>query len=453
MFTPTFFINRSIDSEVKEEITSRLLSHANAFALFLSSNSKLPLIEAADSYANATNLRITLISLDGQVLGESGLSSNEVMKMDNHLSRPEVLQASREAFGVATRYSSTLKEEYIYVALKINAEKASFIRVAQTMDFAKSLISLRQGYQYRIIFLVSTILIIFTFLVDRWVTSPIRNISRVAEKIKMGDWSVRSSVPGNDEIAALARSVNEMAETLGADIAKIIKMSDVRSEFLINVTHELKTPIASISGYIETLLSGALEDKKVNRSFLKRALKNINRLEVLVTDLVDISRIETGELTMNIIQVNIIPIIEELVKDANEGKDKKDLKIYISNNTKNNINVDADPDRIHQVFDNLLSNAIRYTDDGEIEIAINSEAGKVNFSIRDTGIGMDDESIERIFERFYRTLTARSRVKSGTGLGLSIVKHIIEAHGSNIEVDSKLGEGTTFSFELKLNDD
>ena len=143
MFTPTFFINRSIDSEVKEEITNRLLSHANAFALFLSSNSKLSLIEAADSYANATNLRITLISLDGQVLGESGLSSNEVMKMDNHLSRPEVLQASREAFGVATRYSSTLKEEYIYVALKINAEKASFIRVAQTMDFAKSLISLR----------------------------------------------------------------------------------------------------------------------------------------------------------------------------------------------------------------------------------------------------------------------------------------------------------------------
>tara|TARA_B100001939_G_C16709154_1_gene516238 strand:- start:44 stop:736 length:693 start_codon:yes stop_codon:yes gene_type:complete len=230
-------------------------------------------------------------------------------------------------------------------------------------------------------------------------------------------------------------------------------MSDVRSEFLINVTHELKTPIASISAYIETLLSGALEDKKVNRSFLKRALKNINRLEVLVTDLVDISRIETGELTMNIIQVNIIPIIEELVKDANEGKDKKDLKIYISNDTKNNISVDADPDRIHQVFDNLLSNAIRYTDDGEIEIAINSEADKVNFSIRDTGIGMDDESIERIFERFYRTGTARSRVKSGTGLGLSIVKHIIEAHGSNIKVDSKIGEGTTFSFELKLNDD
>ena len=241
LLTPTFFINRSIDDEVKEEITSRLLSHANAFALFLTSNTELSLSDASDSYANATNLRITLISSNGKVLGESGLGSNEVSKMDNHLTRPEVLQANRETFGVATRYSTTLKKEFIYVALKTNFKQTSFIRVAQTMDFANSLISLRQGYQYRIIFLVSIILVIFTLLVDRWVTSPIRNISRVAEKIKTGDWSVRSNVTGKDEIAALALSVNEMAETLGTDIAKIIKMSDVRSEFLINVTCLLYT--------------------------------------------------------------------------------------------------------------------------------------------------------------------------------------------------------------------
>ena len=453
LLTPTFFINRSIDDEVKEEITSRLLSHANAFALFLTSNSELSLSDASDSYANATNLRITLISSNGKVLGESGLGSNEVSKMDNHLTRPEVLQANRETFGVATRYSTTLKKEFIYVALKTNFEQTSFIRVAQTMDFANSLISLRQGYQYRIIFFVSIILVIFTLLVDRWVTSPIRNISRVAEKIKTGDWSVRSNVTGKDEIAALALSVNEMAETLGTDIAKIIKMSDVRSEFLINVTHELKTPIASISAYLETLLSGALEDKKVNRSFLKRSLKNINRLEALVTDLVDISRIETGELTMNIDRVNILPIVEELVSDANENNDNKDISIFITNKDSQEINVQADPDRIHQVFDNLISNAIRYTDSGEIEIAINRKADRVNFSIKDTGIGIDNEALERIFERFYRTLTARSRVRSGTGLGLSIVKHIIEAHESNIEVKSVLGKGTTFSFELNLDHD
>ena len=373
--------------------------------------------------------------------------------MDNHLTRPEVLQANRGTFGVATRYSTTLKKEFIYVALKTNVEQTSFIRVAQTMDFANSLISLRQeGISIESFFFVSIILVIFTLLVDRWVTSPIRNISRVAEKIKTGDWSVRSNVTGKDEIAALALSVNEMAETLGTDIAKIIKMSDVRSEFLINVTHELKTPIASISAYLETLLSGALEDK-VNRSFLKRSLKNINRLEALVTDLVDISRIETGELTMNIDRVNILPIVEELVSDANENNDNKDISIFITNKDSQEINVQADPDRIHQVFDNLISNAIRYTDSGEIEIAINRKADRVNFSIKDTGIGIDNEALERIFERFYRTLTARSRVRSGTGLGLSIVKHIIEAHESNIEVKSVLGKGTTFSFELNLDHD
>ena len=230
-------------------------------------------------------------------------------------------------------------------------------------------------------------------------------------------------------------------------------MSEVRSEFLINVTHELKTPIASISGYIETLLSGALEDEKVNRSFLKRSLKNTKRLEALVTDLVDISRIETGELTMNISQTDILPIIEELVRDANLRNDNEDIEIKINNNLSNYTFVEADPDRIHQVFNNLISNAIRYTDKGLILINIKNKESGVLFSVSDTGVGINKDSIQRIFERFYRTQNARSRVKSGTGLGLSIVKHIIEAHGTSIEVESEIDKGTTFSFELKKIDE
>jgi Signal transduction histidine kinase len=220
------------------------------------------MIQAASYYSDATGLRITLINKDGKVLGESGLSANEVSLMDNHLDRPEIQQSNNKKFGIATRYSSTLKKDYIYVALKIDLEPITYIRVSQTMDFANTLIAHRQAYQYRIIFLISLILIAFTFLLDRWVTSPIRKISKVAQKIKSGDWSSRSEVKGSDEIADLAISVNEMAETLGTDISKIISMSEVRSEFLINVTHELKTPIASISGYLETLLDGALEIKR-----------------------------------------------------------------------------------------------------------------------------------------------------------------------------------------------
>ena len=225
-----------------------------------------------------------------------------------------------------------------------------------------------------------------------------------------------------------------MADTLGTDIAQILKMSEVRSEFLINVTHELKTPIASISGYIETLLSGALEDEKVNRSFLKRSLKNTRRLEALVTDLVDISRIETGELTMNISQINILPIIEELVRDANLRKDNENIEIKINNTISDQVFVEADPDRIHQVFNNLISNAIRYTDKGQIVMNIDSKGDRVHFSVIDTGVGINKDSIQRIFERFYRTQNARSRVKSGTGLGLSIVKHIISPLNSVLEL-------------------
>ena len=352
LLSPTLFINRSIDREVKEEITNTLLSHAKAFSLYLSQNSALSIADIASNYSNATGLRITLIAKEGSVLGESGLNEIQVSQMDNHLSRPEIQIAEKETFGVATRYSATLKKDYIYVAIKADFSPVFYIRAAQTLDFANSLISLRQSYQYRIIFLVSMVLIFFTFLVDRWVTSPIRRIAKVAEKIKTGDWSTRSHVKGSDEIADLSRSINDMADTLGTDIAKILKMSEVRSEFLINVTHELKTPIASISGYIETLLSGALEDEKVNRSFLKRSLKNTKRLEALVTDLVDISRIETGELTMNISQIDILPIIEELLRDANLRNDNENIVIKINNTISDQVFVEADPDRIHQVFNN-----------------------------------------------------------------------------------------------------
>ena len=156
---------------------------------------------------------------------------------------------------------------------------------------------------------------------------------------------------------------------------------------------------------------------------------------------------------MNISQIDILPIIEELVRDANLRNDNEDIEIKINNNLSNYAFVEADPDRIHQVFNNLISNAIRYTDKGLILINIINKESMVLFSVSDTGVGINKDSIQRIFERFYRTQNARSRVKSGTGLGLSIVKHIIEAHGANIEVESEIDKGTTFSFELKKIDE
>jgi len=227
------------------------------------------------------------------------------------------------------------------------------------------------------------------------------------------------------------------------------KMEDVRTEFLSNVTHELKTPIASIVGYLETLKDGALKDKDVNKTFIKRSLKNAKRLEALVTDLVDISRIETGEMEIQLEKVNIQPILEEVVNDARQRNRNLELDIKLSLGDQKEIVVYGNSDRLRQVFDNLVSNAIRYTEIGNVIISAEITDTEVEFTVSDTGMGMDSESKERIFERFFRTDDARKIVRGGTGLGLAICKHIIEAHNSSLSVDSIEKEGSTFAFSLE----
>ena len=227
------------------------------------------------------------------------------------------------------------------------------------------------------------------------------------------------------------------------------KMEQVRTEFLSNVTHELKTPIASIAGYLETLKDGALTDNDVNRTFIKRSLKNAKRLEALVTDLVDISRIETGEMEIQLEKVDLKPLLEEVINDAQQRNEKHELDISLEMNNQKEIIVNGNLDRLRQVFDNLISNAIRYTVNGSVVMSTEKNNGVIEFKVQDTGIGIDAESAERIFERFFRTDRARQIVRGGTGLGLAISKHIIEAHNSNISVESSEKNGSTFSFNLK----
>ena len=292
------------------------------------------------------------------------------------------------------------------------------------------------------------VIIIAWFLLKNWLTDPIQELTQVADDISKGDLRRRINInTGGVEIDDLATNMNQMAMTLDQDFRRIKRMEKVRSEFLGNVTHELKTPISSISGYIETLLEGAIKDENVNIDFLKRALENVKRLEELVTDLVEISRIETGELEMKYDYFNIYTLLNDIHKDASQRNSNKNTKIQLEV-TDNNLFIYGDKGRIEQVIDNLLSNSMRYTDQGHIRIKVLRRDKELVFSIIDTGIGISRESINRIFERFYRADKARDRRKGGTGLGLAISKHIIEAHGSNIYVDSLEGKGATFSFGI-----
>lgn len=448
LIIPGIFYTNQTDREAREEIASSLITHINTFIIYYNSANISP-YDAAKNFSNASGLRVTLVDSDGKVVGESNVNELDMSKMDNHIDRPEISNAIKDGISKIERYSNTLNEEFIYVVKKVDLPDFSFVRVAQTMDFVNLLVGHRSGTRINIFIIVSIGLLIFTILVDRWINTPIRKVADFAKNIKDGNFENRIKIKSSDEIGELAKNMNQLAETIEADISNMKKMEDVRTEFLSNVTHELKTPIASIVGYLETLKDGALKDKDVNKTFIKRSLKNAKRLEALVTDLVDISRIETGEMEIQLEKVNIQPILEEVVNDARQRNRNLELDIKLSLGDQKEIVVYGNSDRLRQVFDNLVSNAIRYTEIGNVIISAEITDTEVEFTVSDTGMGMDSESKERIFERFFRTDDARKIVRGGTGLGLAICKHIIEAHNSSLSVDSIEKEGSTFAFSLE----
>ena len=451
IITPILYTNSLALDQAQEGILDKLRSHANTILVYSDLSKKDTFQGLATEYSDASSLRVTFIAANGTVIGESYLPSNQLSQMDNHIERPEVLAAQEFGEGFSTRYSNTLKTEFIYFAKKVDQNHHGFkyVRMAQSLKSVKDVASTYREFYFLIIGFMVIVIIIAWFLLKNWLTDPIQELTQAADDISNGDLSRRINInTGGVEIDDLATNMNQMAMTLDQDFRRIKRMEKVRSEFLGNVTHELKTPISSISGYIETLLEGAIKDENVNISFLERALENVQRLEELVTDLVEISRIETGELQMNYDYFNIYNLLKDIHKDAQQrNSNKKNIKINLEVPDKK-LFVYGDKGRLEQVIDNLLSNSMRYTDQGHIRIKVLRRDKELVFSIIDTGIGISRKAINRIFERFYRADKARDRRKGGTGLGLAISKHIIEAHGSNIYVESLEGKGSTFSFGI-----
>ncbi len=237
------------------------------------------------------------------------------------------------------------------------------------------------------------------------------------------------------------------------EIKKLKAMETFRREFLGDVSHELKTPIFAIEGFIETLLDGALEDEKVNRKFLEKARKNALRLSSLVQDIITISQIESGDIGMNMEEFSIMEAIDDVLDSLSYKFTKKgrDITYEVHPNGHEDTIVKADAQRIEQVLRNLIDNAVKYGDaKGTIHIEIdNWEDTRVVVKVRDDGPGIDKKHLPRIFERFYRIDKSRSREKGGTGLGLAICKHFMEAHKEKIWAESEAGMGAQFLFTLK----
>lgn len=299
-----------------------------------------------------------------------------------------------------------------------------------------------------LILLLLLVGIIILNLIGRRRIKEIDEIKNIVASIRQSKYQSSDEIVLTKHLSALENEIKEMFEKAKSDIEYLERLQRMRSQFLANVSHELRTPIFSIQGYLETLLNGAMDDPKVNKHFLQKANQNTVNLSNLLNDLIDISMIESGEMRMSYRYFDINIFIQSIISEFIPIAEEKNIKL-IFNPAKEGLQVFGDKDKLRQVFVNLLQNAIKYTDDGSIEVLLEEDKKLVNITVKDTGIGIPEDDLNRVFERFYRVDKARSRAVGGTGLGLAIVKHIIEAHNSKIIVQSRLGEGSTFSFKLK----
>ena len=232
------------------------------------------------------------------------------------------------------------------------------------------------------------------------------------------------------------------------DITDIRRLEKMRSEFVANVSHELKTPITSVKGFAETLLSGDVPDEATAKQFMQIIYDESERLNRLITDLLELSKIEKQAMPLKISEVNVNEIIENSTQTISKFARDKNITLHLPDD-KNPVYVEADIDRLGQIVLNLVANAVNYTsDNGDIYIDAEERSSTVVLRVRDTGMGIPEEALDRLFERFYRVDKARSRHSGGTGLGLAIVKHLVESHDGKIYVKSVEGAGSTFTVEL-----
>ncbi len=511
----------------------------------------------AKALANEIDSRVTIIAPDGTVLGDS---IEDPMKMENHATRPEVKDALAYGVGESTRYSTTLRQQMMYVAVPIykQGELIGVARVALPLTAVEN--SVKHVTRIIIVSMVMTTIlaVVAAWLIARTVTRPVQQLTKRAQKIATGELQQEVAVATKDEIGQLARAFNDMSSTLRAtmenvsaeknkltnvlanmadgvimtdvegnvilantaagkffgfkeadflnkrlievvhdhevdeilkkclqtekehavqfesgltkrflqaiavplrgrvrltgalillqDLTELRNLQTMRRELVGNISHELRTPLASIKAMVETLQSGAMNDREAAQDFLSRIEGEIDHLTQMVAELTQLSRIEAGQAELKMEPVDLNAVIDEVITEVIPLAEKQ--KIVISKDLSPDLpSLPADKDRIHQTITNLVHNAIKFNrPDGKVTISTSYDSNSVSVSVSDTGIGIAEEDLPHIFERFYKTDKARSG--GGSGLGLAIAKHTIKAHGGEIWAESQEGKGSVFTFRL-----
>ena len=528
-------------------------------------DSEEALQEQVLALGDQTRTRFTLVDADGKVLADSDQPTlAAVGEMDNHLGRPEFVQAKHYGSGFARRLSPTSKTPSLYYALAIEQgeDVIGFVRAAEPI--ATVIAEVNTGR--RLILLgglgVGLPGLLVTYWLTRRIVQPIQALTVAAEEMAVGKAPRRMGISSDDEVGALARAFERMVGMLGRresalresadrqstvlsgmnegvlavddqqrvlfanlaagnmlgfapekvsertllevvrsndlreivqrvfateqlvqseiewqadvprtlevnatplpgdpcpgvvlvlhDISEIKRLEGLRQQFVANVSHELKTPLSSIKAYTETLLSGALEDSDNARRFLKRIDDQSDRLHELIIDLLALARIESGQGTVEVSSVPLERVASACVADY-EARAEAAHVALVDEIAGSEIHVQAEEESLQQIISNLIDNALKYTPEGgSVTLRCSEDEEDAVIEVIDTGVGIAPEHHERLFERFYRVDKARSRELGGTGLGLAIVKHLCHVMDGSVEINSTLGEGSTFRVRIPL---
>jgi two-component system phosphate regulon sensor histidine kinase PhoR len=540
----------SLRSELEDE--ARLTAEASLPG-FLSPNESNALDALAKKLGAEIDARVTIIALDGTVLGDS---DEDPAVMENHANRPEIIDALATGVGESTRYSLTLEQRMLYLAVPVTyeGEVLGVARVSLPLTVVESFVH-RVTLSIVIAMVVAAVLVaLAAWLIARFTTRPIRELTAASKRISSGELGQKIAIAAKDEVGELARAFNEMSmrlkesvaeisedrtrlatildnmadgvimtddegkitlaneaaqklfrfrETVGKplieavrdhevdellklclktaktqsvnyesgtskryvraiaipvdhsgvlllfqDLTELLKLQTTRRELIGNISHEFRTPLAGIKAMVETLSGGAVDDKKAARDFLTRIDGEVDRLTQLVMELTELSRIETGKAELKLESVRLNQLAEEVISQLSPQAERQ--KLTMKKKLAADLpSVSADRARVRQVISNLVHNAIKFTPEGgKITITTRKLEGAVGVDITDTGIGIPEGDLPHVFERFYKGDRARS--EAGTGMGLAIAKHVVEAHGGKISVESREGKGSTFSFSLPL---
>ena len=418
LITSVISINVNINNFIDDKEKS-LLTYCKLINMALTeeyeAGAKVDYVEAAEDFSKELGIRLTFIDMQGNVLADSAEGPNYI-NMENHLGREEVTKAILNGEGFASRKSATLGVDFLYVAdtLEYNGGKVLVTRVALEIDKLK---------------------MINDFVVKASLISSLVGI-------------VIAAIIAFAYTTNLMKPIGEMEKQLKKTMEENKKAEQIRKDFVANVTHELKTPLTSISGFVETLQDGAAEDPEVRAKFLDIIAIEAARLKRLIEDILIISDIENKREVNTNSDINVRESIEEILASMDPIIEAK--KINIITYFAYEIYIGGNPDRFKQMMVNLIENAIKYSHDGgTVTITAKKKEARVYISINDEGIGIPEESLSRIFERFYRVDKSRSQKAGGTGLGLAIVKHIAALFEAEIQVESEPGKGSTFTVIFK----